>query len=208
MALVGGLIALLLGAAFALLVFAVSGQRNAGRLALRSQEAITAGTQLEKTVINLENGLRGYVASGNERQLQPWNAGLKVYPAQVRKLESLVSDVPSQQAQVGGIKEQIDDYVNLWATPLLGLARQRLPVAQSVIVTGTGRVRIDQLRANFQRLFAQEQALARTREQRAEKNSSRAIAAGWSGLGLLILLAVGAALYLRRSVVKPVLTVA
>jgi signal transduction histidine kinase len=208
MALVGGLIALLLGAAFVLLVFAVSGQRNAGRLALRSQEAITAGTQLEKTVISLENGLRGYVASGNERQLQPWNAGLKVYPAQVRKLESLVSDVPSQQAQVRDIKEQIDDYVNLWATPLLGLARQRLNVAQSVIVTGTGRVRIDQLRDSFARLFSQEQALAVSREHSAESTSSRAIAAGWAGLILLLLLAAAATWYLRRSVVRPVLTVA
>ena len=208
MALVGGLIALLLGAAFVLLVFAVSGQRDAAKLALRSQEAITAGTQLEKTVISLENGLRGYVSSGNERQLQPWNAGLKVYPAQVRRLESLVSDVPSQQAQVRNIKEQIDDYVNLWATPLLGLARQRLPVAQSVIVTGTGRVRIDELRANFQRLFAQEQELAVRREHSAETTSSRAIAAGWAGLVLLILLAAAATVYLRRSVVQPVLTVA
>src|SRR3954447_6841262 len=170
MAVVGGLIALLLGAAFALLVFAVSGQRDAGRLALRSQEAITAGTDLEKTVISLENGLRGYVAGGRATSLAPWTAGLKAYPAQVRKLESLVSDVPSQQAQVQRIREQIDDYVNLWATPLLGLARQRLRVAQSVIVSGTGRVRIDQLRASFARLFTQEQALARTREHRAERN--------------------------------------
>src|SRR3954447_1801865 len=104
MALVGGLIALLLGAAFALLVFAVSGQRDAGRLALRSQEAITAGTELEKTVISMENGLRGYVASGRERSLDPWTAGLKAYPGQVRRLQNLVSDVPSQQAQVGQIK--------------------------------------------------------------------------------------------------------
>jgi len=84
MALVGGLIALLLGAAFVLLVVAVSGQRDAGKLALRSQVAITAGTELEKTVINLENGLRGYVASGRQRQLDPWNAGVKTYPGQVR----------------------------------------------------------------------------------------------------------------------------
>src|SRR3954454_13300949 len=208
MALVGGLIALLLGAAFALLVFAVAGQRDAGKLALRSQEAITAGTELEKTVISLENGLRGFVASGRDRQLDPWNAGLKVYPAQVRRLERLVSDVPSQQAQVRLIKGQIDDYVNLWATPLLRLARQRLPVAQSVSVTGTGRVRIDQLRSSFSRLFAQEQALAGKREHKAETNSSRAIAAGWAGLGLLIVLAAAASYYLLRSFVRPVLTVA
>src|SRR3954454_3814037 len=208
MALVGGLIALLLGAAFVLLVVAVSGQRDAAKLALRSQEAITAGTELEKTVISLENGLRGFVASGRERQLDPWNAGLKAYAGQVRALERLVSDVPSQQAQVRQIKGQIDDYVNLWATPLLRLARQRLEVAQSVSVTGTGRVRIDQLRSSFNRLFAQEQELAVKREHSAEKNSSRAIAAGWGGLVLLILLAAAATFSLPRSVVRPVLTVA
>jgi signal transduction histidine kinase len=208
MAVVGGLIALFLGAAFVLLVLAVGGQRDAGRLALRSQEAITAGSDLEKTVISLENGLRGYVASGNDRQLDPYRAGLDAYSRQVRKLEQLVSDVPSQQAQVRAIRGQIDDYVKLWATPLLDLARQRRAVAQSVSVTGTGRMRIDELRSSFARLFAQEQALAIKREKSAEKTSSRAIAAGWGGLVLVLVLAAAASYYLRRLVVRPVLTVA
>src|SRR4051794_26850740 len=177
-ALVGGLIALLLGAAFVLLVFAVAKQRDAGKLALRSQEAITAGTELEKTVISLETGLRGYVGSGRQRSLEPWNTGLKVYPAQVRRLARLVSDEPNQQREVRAIKEQIDDYVNLWASPLLSVARQRLPVAQNVIVTGTGRARIDNIRISFQKLFTQERAVAQAREQRAEKRSHRGIVAG------------------------------
>jgi signal transduction histidine kinase len=208
MAVAGGLIALLLGAAFVLLVIAVSKQRDAGRLALRSQEAITAGTELEKSVISLESGLRTYVASGRPASLATWNAALRAYPGQARKLQRLVSDVPSQQAEVRTIAEQIDDYVNLWAKPLLAIARQRLPVAQNVIVTGTGRVRIDQIRASFAKLFAQERAVARARERRAEKRSDRAIAAGFGGLGLLLVLAIGAALYFRRSIVKPVLVVA
>src|SRR5436309_13379536 len=100
MAIAGGLIALLLGAAFVLLVFAVSRQRDAGRLALRSQEAITAGTELEKTAINMENGLRAYVASGRRPSLGPWTAGLHSYPRQVRQVQRLVPHGPSQQAQV------------------------------------------------------------------------------------------------------------
>jgi len=208
MAFAGGLIALLLGAAFVLLVFAVSKQRDAGRLALRSQEAITAGTELEKTVINLENGLRGYVGTGRETSLRPWNSGLAIYPGQVRRLAGLVSDEPAQQAQVEAIKEQIADYVNLWAKPLLALARQRQRVAQTVMTTGTGRVRIDEVRSSFQTLFAQERAVARARENSAESRSDKAIAAGLGGLALLLTLAVGAAFYVRHSVVRPVLVVA
>jgi signal transduction histidine kinase len=208
MALAGGVMALLLGAAFVLLVFAVSKQRDAGKLALRSQEAITAGTELEKTVINLENGLRTYVATARPAALAPWRAGVRTYPGQVHKLAGLVSDEPAQHAEVRAIAGQIDDYVNLWAKPLLAIARQRPAVAQNVIVTGTGRIRIDQIRASFRKLFAQERAVARAREHAAERRSDRAITAGFGGLGLLVVLAIGAALYFRRAIVKPVLVVA
>jgi signal transduction histidine kinase len=205
---VSGVITLILGAAFVLLIVAVRGQRDAGQLALRSQEAITAGSELQKSVISLENGLRGFVASGKDRSLDPWRQALRQYPAQARKLASLVSDEPNQQAQVRKIDADIDDYVNLWGKPLLALARDRLPSARSVIVTGTGRLRIDAIRAEFEHLFTQERAVAASREHRAEGRSTLSIGAGMGGLGLLLILAGGFALFLRRYVVRPVLTVA
>jgi signal transduction histidine kinase len=205
---VSGLITLILGGAFVLLIVAVSGQRDAGALALRSQEAITAGSELQKSVISLENGLRGFVASGKERSLEPWRSALRQYPEQARKLASLVSDEPAQQAQVRQISTDIDDYVNLWGKPLLALARDRLPAARSVIVNGTGRLRIDAIRGKFERLFEQERLVAASREHRAEGRSSLSIGAGIGGLVLLLILAVGFALFLRRYIVRPVLTVA
>src|SRR5689334_12135681 len=111
---VSGVMTLILGAAFVLLIVAVRGQRDAGQLALRSQEAITAGNELQKSVITLETGLRGFVGSGKERTLQPWFQGLKQYPGQVTRLAALVSDEPTQQMLVRRIASDIDDYVNLW----------------------------------------------------------------------------------------------
>jgi signal transduction histidine kinase len=203
-----GVITIILGAAFVLLIVAVSGQRDAGQLALRSQEAITAGSELQKSVISLENGLRGFVASGKDRSLDPWRQALRQYPDQARRLAALVSDEPAQQAQVRQIGSDIDDYVNLWGKPLLALARDRMASARSVIVAGTGRNRIDAIRASFEKLFAQERAVAASREHRAEGRSSFSIGAGIGGLALLLILAGGFALFLRRYVVRPVLTVA
>jgi signal transduction histidine kinase len=205
---VSGVITLILGTAFVLLIVAVRGQRDAGQLALRSQEAITAGSELQKSVISLENGLRGYVASGKGRSLEPWTQALRQYPAQARRLAGLVSDEPAQQAQVRQISSDIGDYVDLWGKPLLALARDRLDSARSVIVTGTGRNRIDAIRREFERLFAQERAVAASREHRAEGRSTLSIGAGIGGLALLLILAGGFALFLRRYVVHPVLTVA
>jgi signal transduction histidine kinase len=206
MLVVSVLMTLVLGAAFVLLIVAVGGQRDAAKLALRSQEAITAGSELQKSVITLENGLRGFVATGKDRSLEPWRSALRQYPAQARRLAALVSDEPAQQATVRQITSDIGDYVNLWGRPLLALARDRLPAARSVIVAGTGRDRIDMIRASFGKLFAQERAVATSREHRAEGRTDLAIGAGIGGLGLLLIVAAALALFLRRFVVRPVLT--
>jgi signal transduction histidine kinase len=186
----------------------VRDQRDAARLALRSQEAITAGSELQKSVISLETGLRGFVGSGRDRSLEPWNDGLRQYPPQVTALKRLVSDVPSQQALVERIQGEIDDYVALWGRPLLALARDDLPSARSVIVNATGRLRIVQIRNDFTKLFGQERAVAHDREDRAEGRSSQAIGAGLGGLLLVLVLAAGITLFLRRFVVRPVKAVA
>ena len=199
---------LLLATALVLLIVAVTGQRDASRTAFRSQEALTAGSQLEKSLITIENGLRGYVASGRERFLAPATKALDSYRSELRELTTLLSDDRGQQRRARRIGEKIDDYVILWARPLIALARDRPPAARSVVITNGGRERLDAIRADFARLFARERAVAEAREARAQQLSSLAIAFGVGGLGLVFVVAVGVVLYLRRAVVRPVVTVA
>jgi CHASE3 domain sensor protein len=61
--------AVLVGTVMIVLIVAVTGQRDAARSAFRSQEALAAGNQLEKSLLTIENGVRGYVASRRERFL-------------------------------------------------------------------------------------------------------------------------------------------
>jgi signal transduction histidine kinase len=206
--LVGGVLAALLSAAFAVLVVAVREQQAAGRLALRSQEAIGAGSALETSLVNLENGVRGYVASGRERLLEPFRTARRTYPGQAARLSRLVSDEPEQQAAVRHITTGINDYVSLWALPLVGLADDRRDVAQSVLATGTGRERLDGLRAELAQLFARERSVAADRERRAERQSSSAVTLGLIGMGLVALVALGMWLGLRRWILRPVERVA
>ena len=113
----------LIGAVMVVLIVAVTAQRNAARSAFRSQEALAAGNQLEKSLLTIENGVRGYVASRREKFLDPANEALTSYPGEVRRLTSLVDDDPGQQARARDIGAEIDDYVMLWARPLIGLAQ-------------------------------------------------------------------------------------
>ena len=201
-------LALTLGAAFAVLIVAVEDQRGAGRQALNSQEAVSAGTELETSLVSLENGLRGYIATGRERLLEPFETARQSYPGQLERLAGLVAAEPEQQQAVQQIKSEIDDYVSLWALPLLNLASESLEDARSVLLTGTGRERLDELRRQFAELFARERKVAAERERSAERKSDLAVALGFGGLGLVMLVAAGLWFYLRRAILRPVLQVA
>jgi signal transduction histidine kinase len=207
-ALIGSAVVVMLGAAFAVLVVAVEDQRSAARQALRSQEAVSAGTELETSLISLENGLRGYIATGRERLLEPFETARLAYPGQFERLTELVADAPAQQAAVLQLKAEIDDYVSLWALPLLNLAADSLVDARSVLLTGNGRARLDNMRRQFAELFARERKVAADREASGERKSDYAVALGYGGLVLLLLVAAGLWLYLRRAILRPVLEVA
>src|SRR3954454_9145029 len=194
----------LIGTVMVVLIVAVTGQRAAARSAFRSQEALAAGNQLEKSLLTIENGVRGYVASRRERFLDPANEALSSYPGEVRPLPSLVGDDRGQQARAREIGEEIDDYVTLWARPLIAVARRRPAQARSIVITNQGRLRLARIPRDFGRPFARARAVINAREESAEMRSSRAIAIGVGGLALVLLVAGGVTLYLRRAVVRPV----
>ena len=201
--------AVLLGSALVVLIDAVVGQRDAARIAFRSQQALSLANQLEKSLLSIENGLNRYVTTGEERYLRAARRELAAYPSQTRRLASLVSNDPGQQRRVQELDEAIRDYDIFWATPLIEIvADNGFDVARSQVQTNGGRERLDGVRAQFVSLFDRERAVIRAREQAAERGSSRAIALGIGGLVLVFAIGVGFTLYLRRSVLRPVRTVA
>ena len=208
MLLLSAAVAILLGATLVLLIVAIDGQRSAARAAYRSQEALTAGSQLEKSLISIENGMRSYIATGRERFLAPADSAMHGYPEELSRLETLVSPDRGQRAAVAAIGTEIDDYVSLWARPLIALARDRLPAAQSAVVTNAGRQRLEAIRARFGRLFTRERAVAAARERRAENRSNLAVWFGIGGLVFVLALVAGVSWYMRRTILHRLVRVA
>ncbi|MGH2941495.1 MAG: sensor histidine kinase [Solirubrobacteraceae bacterium] len=199
---------LLLGAALVVLIVAVTGQRDAARIAFHSQQAVSVANQLEKSLLSIESGLNRYVTTRERRYLVPVERLLDTYRSDTKRLATLVSDDPSQQRRVGEIGQQIQDYEEFWARLLIDLAMVDIEGARSQVETDGGRARLDEIRAQFARLFDRERAVIDARESSAEQRSERAIGLGIGGLALVIVLSTCFTLYLRRSVLRPVRIVA
>ena len=200
---------LLLGAALIVLIVAVTGQRDAARTAFASQEALSLANQLETSLLSIESGLNRYVTTEDEAYLRSVDRELAAYPAITKRLVGLVSTDAGQQSRVRAIGELIADYDRFWATGLVEIAREDgFDKARSQVETDGGRSRIDEIRTQLGRLFDRERAVIRARKESAEQLSARAIGLGIGGLGIVIAVALGFTLYLRRSVLRPVRTVA
>ncbi|HEX4343966.1 MAG TPA: ATP-binding protein [Solirubrobacteraceae bacterium] len=200
-------VAVLLGATLILLIIAVTGQRDAGRIAFASQKALTLTSRLETSLFAIENGLRDYVERYPTRPLKPVTTLLKAYPGQQRALAQEVSGDPGQRARVTEIGVKINEYV-IRATPLITLAKEDPEAARNQLFYTDTRDRVEALGKDLRDLADRERTLVAQRENHAEAQSTLAIAFGIGGLGLVLLVVAGGTLYLRRAVVRPVVSVA
>jgi HAMP domain-containing protein len=203
----GATVALLLGATLVVLIIAVTEQRDAGRIAFRSQQALTLMSRLETSLVAIESGLRDYVERYPEGELEPINTRLETYPKQVRELAAQVSDDPGQRARVRDIATQIEGYV-LRATPLIGVAKRDPEDAKLQLLYPQNRERVEALGRDLRDLATRERTLVGQREENAEAQSRVAIALGMGGLGLVFVIVVSGTWYLRKSLVRPVVKVA
>jgi signal transduction histidine kinase len=199
------LLMFLVGAGFAVLVFSVADLRTSERHARHSEEVLVAANQLERLVVDLETGQRGFVITGQERFLEPWRTARTALPEQAQALEQLVADNPAQQSRARRISEAATSYLGDYSVPLINAARRDLASAQTNTATEEGKRRVDAMRAEFDDLIAAERLLVEERQTHSDTVARRAAIAAVAGLVGSVLLILGFASYVTRAIVRPVL---
>lgn len=204
MVVASGLLALIVAAAFAMLLLAIADLRTSADRARHAQEVLAAVNTLERLVIDIETGLRGFVITADERFLQPWEAGRAAFPEQAQTLGQLVADDPEQLRLAQRIAASGTSYIEEYSVPLVDATRRGEAFPRSTAATLEGKRLVDAMRVEFDRFVATERVLFAAREERSNAAARRAIVAGAGGLAgsiVLILLFSG---YLTREIVRPV----
>ncbi len=193
-----------LGAVFAVLILSVIGLRHRSLEARRSQEVIATANTLQTSVVDLETGLRGFVITRKNRELEPWRRALRLYPSELDSLIRLTSENKQQQARARQIGELIRNYLDVYSLPLILFIRNNPQVGPRIAANGIGHQQVPQIRKLFRTFLDTEENLARHRDDRARKTARVAIAVGGAGFTAALLLILAAAGYLGRSVARPI----
>jgi signal transduction histidine kinase/CHASE3 domain sensor protein len=201
-----GLLALVVASAFAGLLVIVGDVRESGRASERSEKVAASASELDRLVVDLQAGVRGYLITGKDEYLAPADrARARIGPAG-RELLGLVTD-ERQAERARGVSAAIDSYVRDFWVPLVRTARRDSGLARDIFIR-EGTRRVDDIRARFAEFERAQRELSLARKARAESQADRALLLGLAGLigsALLILLFGG---YLASAVVTPVRRVA
>jgi len=203
-----GLLLLVVGATFAVLILAAADLKASERHVQHSQEVLTTANQLERLVGDLETSQRGFILTGQRQFLDGWYTARAAVPGRSRRLERLVEDNPVQLRRAQLISREALSYLNDYAVPLVADARRDPALAQTVPGTEEGERRVDAMGADFDHLVGTEQAVSLRWQEHTEVVTRRAFIAGATGLVGSILLILAFTGDLTRAIVRPVLATA
>ncbi|MFB9835239.1 CHASE3 domain-containing protein [Actinoallomurus acaciae] len=200
------LFAILMAATFLLLAGAIAGLRHAATLSGRSEDVLAASNRLERLIVEMQSGARGYEITRNEIFLRPWKAARAALPAETAEFRRLAAEINTDQAKrADTIARAATSYLDDFSVPLVTALQEgrqpSLPPAQAV---SEGQRRVAALRSDFDRFVSVQSSLTTRYEQRSMKASRRAMAAAGAAAVSSIALALLFTSYLTRALVRPV----
>ncbi|VWB62100.1 methyl-accepting chemotaxis sensory transducer [Burkholderia seminalis] len=103
----------LIGSAISIVNFLKLNQANGWNV--HSYQVLRANDDMLTSMVNMETGVRGYVASGDDRFLEPYKAGVKQFAASLDVVRGLTADNAAQQRRLETLRDmhrkvaEIDD---------------------------------------------------------------------------------------------------
>ena len=210
MALVVGLIAavtLLVAVGFAVLIPLVATLRGENRRVQRSGEVLASSLSVERSVVDLETGVRGYLITGQDSYLAPYEVARRDLPGELGSLRRLTRHSSTERTQVQALTRAINRYETSYLQPLVRTA-PHLTHAQAVGETATGKRLLDGLRGPFASLDRDVRAAAADSRGSAASRVSLTIVLCAVGLAVSVLLLSALGFYLVTRVMRPIGSVA
>ena len=197
-----------LGVAAALVFFMITGalsysnvqtlQADADQI-VHSHDVITALDGLLSAAQDAETGQRGYLLTGNDKYLEPYDAALAKVVSSVSAVSTLTRDNPAQQANLGQLEPHLQAKLAELKQTIELRRTQGEAAALAVVNTDRGKVEMDAIRAQLAVMDREEARLREVRLVEMQAAQRTAVASGILAtvLGMALTLAVG--LLLQRA---------
>lgn len=162
----------------------------------RTLETLLSATQ------DIETGQRGFLLSGNDAYLEPYERGLAEVDPLLDTLDRLVSWNPLQVRRMPVLRRRVEAVRSYYAESVSSRREQGLDESLARVQSGQGKMLMDSVRVMVKRMQAEATRVRGLREARVTKAQQSARRALWISTGTLLLallLATAAVWWMLRS---------
>lgn len=140
-----------------------------------TNEVLAALEGTLSTLKDAETGQRGYLITGRENFLQPYNTATKSVNDHVQQVKKLTVDNPIQQQRISTIEPKIAEKFN-YLNQTIALRRQKgFAAAQQIVLSERGKQEMDEIRALVAQMKNEERQLLQQRSQDAKTSAQQLI---------------------------------
>lgn len=160
--------------------------------------------RIEKNVLDMETGQRGYALTGNSSYLEPFNNGLSEWTVNYSKLKALITDNPVQIVNLESIRRDIEKWIQEAGQYVVQLKQSGRDEEVAVYFQNdSGKSVLDSIRTQSDNFRDNERQLTNDRITRLKDSNQKLITTMYILWALVALLALLITYLLSLSIVKP-----
>lgn len=177
--------------------------RSISQLTDTIEPQLDLNSRLLQAMTDAESGERGYLITGDERFLEPFEEGRTTIPALVRELRAAAGDDDELLALLEAQEDALSEWLNGFAVGIVELARTDLVAAGQQASTGQGRGRFIRFRTRNAAVDGHlDAARTATLDDISEVQTRAVVVAGSLSVAGAVA-AIGLSRYARRRIVAP-----
>jgi methyl-accepting chemotaxis protein len=175
-----------------------------------TQVAISYGSRLVGAMVDQETGERGFLVTGQEEFLEPYNAGKRSFAQTMSEAQAYVSDNPTQVERLKRVDELAKQFEERAAAPEIAKRREvnagkaAMSEVSAMLAAKAGKGSMDELRRIIGEFTDAESKLLTQRNQSAESSGRTAVVGSVGIVALGILITILLAFYLARAMTGPI----
>ena len=128
-----------------------------GREVMRTHEMLISLTEFLGTMKDAETGQRGYLLTGDDKYLAPYNEARARAEDQLQALENLTDDTPAHRARMGPLKLRVTQKLHEIDQTITLRRTEGLSAALRLVETDRGQADMDSIRTQIAAMQAVEQ---------------------------------------------------
>ncbi|ASI88685.1 methyl-accepting chemotaxis protein [Vibrio mediterranei] len=138
-------------------------------------------------IVNMETGYRGYMITGEDKFLEPYNSGKEKLEGTLKKLNSLMAEEPLQIERLSNIESLVTEWDKNVITQ--GITKRKISIEQAIefVALENGKNFVDSMRAKLKEAKLEEIAVKNARHHDFEQSENKLL---YYSIATLLLFAI------------------